>query len=130
MSATATAKASEPAAGAWVDICQEPGAALDVNECLFRDEQANASLHLLMLCGEVAGRLTPSGGSGYAVAGNAESGWLRLGDVDAAAVAALVRRVQRAHPGFELDAPVEARTIHDKLSVHFGRAQRRWKQAR
>ena len=127
MSATATAKV-EPAAVTWVNIADEPGARLDIGQCRFTADHAAANLHLLCLLGELCGRCEPSGGGGYIERGTPET-WLTLRQVDAPAVELVVRRVERAHGGWHVDGG-EAVTALDRLAVHWGRAQVRWKRER
>jgi hypothetical protein len=116
MSATATR---------YVNICEEPGAALNIGLCRWTPDQAGANSHLLMMLGELTGRLEPSGVGGYCQTGVVADGWMRLVDVDAAALSAIVRRMERAYPSWKPDADGTL-PIHGQIQMHFNTAQERW----
>jgi hypothetical protein len=124
-----TAAAAKRAAAAPVDepLSAVPGAIVDMNSHRFRPDQAAASLHLSMLLGEAVGRLRMSGAGGFVVCDGEHS--RTLAEVDAATVEALVRRIERAHTGFTLDAATTDSVI-GRIDEHFARAQRRWRAER
>ena len=111
-----------------MDICSLPGAAIDIGVCRFRPDEAGANLHFALLLSEVTGRLEPSGAGGYCEKG-VEAGWLRLADIEAGALEAIVRRVQRMYPSWRLHAD-DALPIHGRIQVHFNTAQERWRRER
>jgi hypothetical protein len=104
-----------------------PGAIVDMNCHRFRPDQAAASLHLSMLAGEAVGRLRMSGAGGFVV--NDGEHTRTLADVDEDVLEALVRRIERAHAGFTLDAPTTG-NVHGRVDEHYARAQRRWRVER
>jgi hypothetical protein len=108
-----------------IDICDVPGAALDVGVCRWAPDVAAANLHFLMELGATCGRLSENGIGGFSDNGNAESGWLRVREVDAPVLAGIERRMQRMYPAWRLDS-AEAVSIHDRITVHFNTAQARW----
>jgi hypothetical protein len=59
----------------------------------------------------------------------AASGWLRPSEIDAGALGGIVRRVERAHPGWRLDG-CKGDGVHQRVAVHFATAQRRWQRER
>ena len=130
MTAVTQAKSSKADDGfdGLVRLSRVPGAVMDIGMCRFLPDAAPASLHLAMLCGEATGRLSPSGAGGYREHGEPRL-WPKLADVDRSAIQALVRRIEKAHAGFKLDAP-DGLSVQDALDVHFARAQRRWKRER
>jgi hypothetical protein len=78
-----------------------------------------------MLLGELCGRLAVNAAGGYSDCGSAESGWLRLSEVDSGALDAIVRRMQRSHPSWRLNGG-DATSVHDRIDCHFRTAQARW----
>jgi len=123
-----TAVQDTPAVLPWVNVCDEPGAQLDIGRCRFPEDQAVASLALLLALGQATGALS-TGLSGY-VRSDADPQSLRtLRDVDPVELEAIVRRIQRMHPTWALDAP-DGLNVRDAIAVHFGRGQRRWQRER
>jgi hypothetical protein len=124
-----TAAAAKRATAATVDepLSAVSGAVVDLNTHRFLPDQAPASLHMAMLLGEATGRLRQSGAGGYTV--NEGATCVTLADIDEGVVEAIVRRIERAHSGFTLDAPTTG-TVCDRLDEHFARAQRRWRAER
>jgi hypothetical protein len=112
----------------YVNICELPGAELDIGRCRWSEDERAANCHFAMMLGEVTGRLEVSGGGGYIVRG-LESGWLKLADVDTAALEAIVRRMQRSHPPWRLHAD-DTLPVHGRIQVHFNTAQARWLKER
>jgi hypothetical protein len=123
-----TAVKDAPAALPWINVCDVPGAALDIGQCRFPEDQAVASLALLLALGEQTGALT-AGLSGYVQSDAAPESLRTLRDVDPVDLEATVRRIQRMHPTFALDAP-DGIAIRDRIAVHFGRGQRKWQRER
>lgn len=121
MSAVETIEAAGPALQGLTRITELPGAALPVEECRWTPDLAPANMHLLLLLGELCGRCELSGGGGYSDHGTPEN-WLRLCDVNEAAVEAVLRRVERSYPSWHLDAGTATTTI-DKVDCHFATAQ-------
>lgn len=124
---TTTPPAAPAVAEDYARITPVPGAVLDIGICRFDPDAAPASSHLLMLCGEATGRLSPSGAGGYSERGEPAT-WPTLAELDASVLEAVVRRTERQYVGWKLDAPIGL-GVHDALNVHWGRAQRRWQTA-
>jgi hypothetical protein len=112
-----------------IDICAEPGAGLDIGVCRFTPDQAQTNLHFLVLLGEVCGRLAPDAAGGFSDCGTAESGWLRLSEVDASALEAIVRRMQRSYPSWRVNGG-KGVGVHERVSVHWATAQAAWLRER
>jgi hypothetical protein len=106
----------------YIDICDVPGAQIDLNVCRWEPDLAPASMHLLTLLAVVTGR-GESVGYSYVEKGE-PGGWLRLREIDAPALEKIVRRCERSHPGWKLNGG-EAVGVHDRLRVHFNTAQAR-----
>jgi hypothetical protein len=110
-----------------IDICDLPGAQLDIGMCRWPPDQAAAKLHFLCLLGEVCGRLEEDAAGGYKQRGEAAS-WLKLSEVDASALAGVVTRMEsmrRVYPTWRLNCG-DASGIHHKITVHFNTAQALW----
>jgi len=123
MSAATTQSAAQVVPTDLNRISEIPGAALPVEACRWEPDQAPLNLHLLMLLGEVCGRLEPSGWGGYRDRGTRD-GWLTLAQVDPEALEDCVRRIRRKYPDWMFDTG-SAVSILDKLDVHFAKAQAR-----
>ncbi|MGC2375371.1 MAG: hypothetical protein WA484_16010 [Solirubrobacteraceae bacterium] len=115
MSATATRRP-------YIRISQLHGAALDSAICRFRQDEALASMLLLVLLGAATGFLEP-GTMGYSPRGDV-AGYSTLAELGVPEIEACVRRVERAHVGFKLCGG-DAVNILDRIDVHYNTAQER-----
>jgi hypothetical protein len=87
------------------------------------EDQAAANLHLLLQLGELTGRLEPSSIGGYSQRGE-PAGWMRLRDVDEAAIERVLTRIRRRYPEHRLHGG-NATDVVGQLDVHFCTAQER-----
>lgn len=112
-----------------LDITTIPGAALNIGECRWLPDEAPANLHFSCLLGELCGALEDDTAGGYCVRGNPES-WLKLSDVEPAALEAVVRRMEgmrRIYPTWRLHGG-GATDVHTAIACHFRTAQARWRR--
>jgi len=103
------------------------GAAIPLEECRWSKEQQAANANLLLMLGELTGRLEPSGWGGYRERGD-EAGWMRLADVDESAIEAVLARIRRNFPEWRFDAGA-AETLLGKLDCHVATAVERRRRA-
>ena len=106
----------------YVRISQLPGADLNVHSLRFVPDQGLGSLHLLQLLAVATGSAAGDS-TGYYTRGT-PADWTTLADVGPAEIEAVLRRAERAHPGFALEGG-DAVNVLDRIDVHFNTAQER-----
>jgi hypothetical protein len=127
MTAAATKNMEAPAGTGLQRISQIPGAKLPIERMRWAPDQHAANLMLLMALGEVTGRLEESYDN-YSERG-APGNWLRLCDVDTAALDMVISRVRRKHPEWRFDIGPATTTL-DKIDCHINTAQVRARRER
>jgi hypothetical protein len=128
-----------------IDITAVRGAVLPLELCGWEPNQRQANLELLLLLGELVGRLerSPGGfserarrhaGRGLSVRGRVDiaaedeqAGWLTLREVDEQALQKVLDRVERINGHWRFEQG-RAETLHDRVACHFGTAQLRRKR--
>jgi hypothetical protein len=104
-------------------ISEIPGAELPLEACRWPKDQSGANGHFWLLLGELTGRLEPSADGCYGQRGHPDI-WLRLDQIDEAALRRVLGRMRRMYSHWMFDIG-RAETLLDQIDVHFGTAQRR-----
>jgi hypothetical protein len=117
-----TATTPTKASDGLLAISTIPGADLNVHLCRFAPDQGPGSLHLLQLLAVLTGSAT-SDSTGFSPRGKPEE-WQTLAQVSPAEIESVLRRTERAHPGFSLEGGSATSTL-DRLDHHFALAQAR-----
>jgi hypothetical protein len=102
-------------------ISEIPGAALQLEECLWPEGEREANFSFWIFLGELTGRLGRSLGATYSERGSAET-WLTLADVDEAALRSVLGRMRRLYGHWTLDSG-NAESLLGQIDAHYHAAQ-------